>query len=150
MLISVFWARPMVEENIDLLDMAPEGQPPILKMKQYSMEFNAGQIGMLLVEGAVAGDRDDETTENDDPFAKLQDIEMLENRTDRVDRTNAISIVFLMKSVGVSVNLSGTTILPFCDIVGGTSGEVCNVIFDREEEQERRAGSDQRGGVLHR
>jgi len=136
MLTSAFWARPMVEENIDLLDMAPEGQPPILKMKQYSEEFNAGQIGMLLVDGAVAGDRDDDSTENDDPFAKLQDIEMLENRTDRVDRTNAISIVFLMKSVGVSVNLSGTAVLPFCDIIGGTGEEVCHVIFDREQDQD--------------
>jgi predicted RND superfamily exporter protein len=136
MLTSAFWARPMVEENIDLLDMAPEGQPPILKMKQYSQEFNAGQIGMLLVDGAIAGDRDDDSTENDDPFAKLQDIEMLENRTDRVDRTNAISIVFLMKSVGVSVNLSGTSVLPFCDIIGGTGEEVCHVIFDREQDQD--------------
>ncbi len=136
MLASAVWARPQVEENIDLLDMAPEGQPPILKMKQYSEEFNAGQIGMLLVDGAVAGDRDDDSTENDDPFSKLQDIEVLENRTDRVDRTNAVSIVFLMKSVGVSVNLSGTSVLPFCDIIGGTGGEVCDVIFDREEEQD--------------
>ena len=136
MLTSAFWARPLVEENIDLLDMAPEGQPPILKMKQYSQEFNAGQIGMLLVDGAIAGDRDDDSTENDDPFAKLQDIEMLENRTDRVDRTNAISIVFLMKSVGVSVNLSGTSVLPFCDIIGGTGEEVCHVIFDREQDQD--------------
>ena len=136
MLASAVWARPQVEENIDLLDMAPEGQPPILKMKQYSEEFNAGQIGMLLVDGAIAGDRDDDSTENDDPFAKLQDIEVLENRTDRVDRTNAVSIVFLMKSVGVSVNLSGTSVLPFCDIIGGTGGEVCDVIFDREEEQD--------------
>ena len=136
MLTSAFWARPMVEENIDLLDMAPEGQPPILKMKQYSEEFNAGQIGMLLVDGAISGDRDDDSTENDDPFSKLQDIEVLENRTDRVDRTNAISIVFLMKSVGVSVNLSGTAILPFCDIIGGTGEEVCHVIFDREQDQD--------------
>ena len=137
MLLSSVWARPQVEENIDLLDMAPQGQPPILKMKQYSEEFNAGQIGMLLVEGAIAGDRDDDSTENDDPFAKLQDIEILENRTDRVERTNAISIVFLMKSVGVSVNLSGTTVLPFCSAIpGGTGQEVCEVIFDRENEQD--------------
>lgn len=137
MLVSAIWARPQVEENIDLLEMAPEGQPPILKMKQYSEEFNAGQIGMLLVDGAVAGDRDDSSIENDDPFAKLQDIEMLENRSDSVDKTNAVSIVFLMKSVGVSVNLSGTPILPFCDMMPpGTGQEVCHVIFDREEEQD--------------
>nr|MBC8437748.1 MMPL family transporter [Euryarchaeota archaeon] len=137
MLLSAIWARPQVEENIDLLDMAPEGQPPIMKMKQYSEEFDAGQIGMLMVDGAVAGDRDDETTENDDPFSKLQDIEMLESRADGVNRTNAVSIVFLMKAVGVSVNLSGTSISPFCSLVpGGTGEEVCHVIFDREEEQD--------------
>ncbi|MBS72552.1 MAG: hypothetical protein CMO20_06365 [Thermoplasmata archaeon] len=136
MLISSVWARPLVEENIDLLDMAPEGQPPILKMKQYSDEFNAGQIGMLLVDGAISGDRDDDTTENDDPFSKLQDIETLENKSDSVDKTNAVSIVFLMKSVGVSVSVSGELFLPFCDIAGGTAGEVCYVIFDREQEQD--------------
>ena len=137
MIVSAVWARPQVEENIDLLDMAPQNQPPIMKMKQYSEEFNAGQIGMLLIDGAVAGDRDDATTENDDPFAKLQDIEMLESRADGVNKTNAVSIVFLMKSVGVSVNLSGTSVTPFCNLIpGGTGEEVCHVIFDREEEQD--------------
>jgi predicted RND superfamily exporter protein len=41
-----------------------------------------------------------------------------------------------MKSVGVSVNLSGTSVLPFCDIIGGTGEEVCHVIFDREQDQD--------------
>jgi predicted RND superfamily exporter protein len=137
MLVSAVWARTQVEENIDLLEMAPEDQPPIMKMKQYSSEFNAGQIGMLMIDGYIAGDRDDETSENDDPFAKLQDIELLENRTDSVDKTTAVSIVFLMKSVGVSVNLSGTSVLPFCDFVpSGTGNEVCHVIFDQEHEQD--------------
>jgi predicted RND superfamily exporter protein len=137
MLVSALWARNLVEENIDLLEMAPEDQPPIMKMKQYSSEFNAGQIGMLMVDGYIAGDRDDDISENDDPFAKLQDIELLENRTDSVDKTTAVSIVFLMKSVGVSVNLSGTSVLPFCDFVpSGTGNEVCHVIFDQEHEQD--------------
>ena len=30
--------------------MAPEGEEPVVKMKQYSTEFNAGQIQMVLVQ----------------------------------------------------------------------------------------------------
>ncbi len=136
LLVSATWARSQVEENIDLLEMAPEDQPPIIKMKQYSEEFNAGQIGMLLIEGNISGDTQDTDVHNDDPFEKLKGIEQLENNTDRVAQTTAVSVVFLMKSVGVSVNVTGTTILPFCDAMPDSPPkEVCEVIFDREEEQ---------------
>ena len=136
LLASATWARSQVEENIDLLEMAPEGQPPIIKMKQYSKEFEAGQIGMLLIEGNISGDTQDTDVHNDDPFEKLKGIEQLENNTDRVGQTTAVSVVFLMKSVGVSVNVTGTTILPFCAAMPDSPPkEVCEVIFDREEEQ---------------
>ncbi len=136
LLASAGWARTQVEENIDLLEMAPEGQAPIVKMKQYSEEFNAGQIGMLLIEGNISGDTQDTDVHNDDPFEKLKGIEQLENNTDRVAHTTAVSVVFLMKSVGVSVNVTGTPILPFCDVMPDSPPkEVCEVIFDREEEQ---------------
>ena len=48
--ISAYWGQQNVKENIDLLGMAPEGEEPVIKMKQYSTEFNAGQIGMVLVQ----------------------------------------------------------------------------------------------------
>ena len=48
-----------VEENIDLLGMAPEGEDPVIKMKQYSSDFNAGQIGMILIHANVTGDTND-------------------------------------------------------------------------------------------
>ena len=57
--------------------MAPEGEEPVIKMKQYSTEFNAGQIGMVLVQGNIFGDIDDGDPTNDDPAGRLQQIEVL-------------------------------------------------------------------------
>ena len=77
-------------------------------MKQYSTEFNAGQIGMVLVQGNISGDIDDGDPTNDDPAGRLQQIEVLEKNLNTVNQTTAVSIVFLMKSVGVGFNASGT------------------------------------------
>ena len=46
-LVSATLGQSNVEENIDLLGMAPEGEDPVIKMKQYSSDFDAGQIGMV-------------------------------------------------------------------------------------------------------
>ncbi len=40
MIVSGYWGQQNVEENIDLLGMAPEGEEPVIKMKQYSREFH--------------------------------------------------------------------------------------------------------------
>ncbi len=112
--LSGTWGMDNVEENIDLLGMAPEDEPAVKKMKQYSSEFEAGQIGMLLIEGHIKGDSDDNIPENDDPFKNLQGIENLSAKLNLVDHTSAVSIVFLMKSVGVSVNLSVTDLQVPC------------------------------------
>lgn len=138
-LFSATVNRGNVEENIDLLGMAPAGVPAVEKMQQYSEEFNAGQTGMLLVTGAVRGDLTDDNPRNDDPYRNLEIISDIEHRVNLVDNTTAISIVFLMKSVGVSVNVSGA---PVCDAARSTPGlpdEVADVlclITDREASQD--------------
>ena len=66
-LLSATIGQANVEENIDLLGMAPEGESPVVKMKQYSREFEAGQVGMVLVNANVSGDFNDEDVSNDDP-----------------------------------------------------------------------------------
>ena len=53
--ISGFWGQENVEENIDLLGMAPEDEPSVITMKEYSKDFNAGQVGMILIEGDISG-----------------------------------------------------------------------------------------------
>ena len=60
MLISAGINRPNVEENIDLMKMAPtegaDGEPlaAVEKMNQYSIEFEAGQPGFLLIDGDIS------------------------------------------------------------------------------------------------
>ncbi len=110
--ISGFWGQENVEENIDLLGMAPEDEPAVVTMKQYSKDFNAGQVGMILIEGDISGNSPVEEAE---PVLKLQGISALENDLNTVDQTNAVSIVFLMKSVGVGGNFSGTALWNISD-----------------------------------
>ena len=110
LLSSFTMGRENVEENIDLLGMAPQGQPAVEKMILYSEEFNAGQVGMLMVDGAIKGDRTDDEIRNDNPVQNLQSIEALTNDVNRLENTTAVSIVFLMKSVGVSPTVGGESI----------------------------------------
>ena len=104
-LFSATIGQANVEENIDLLGMAPEGELPVIKMKQYSSEFSSGQIGMVLVEANISGDTQDSDATNDDPAGNLQAIDELEGLLNTVDNTTAVSIVFLMKSTGIAVTV---------------------------------------------
>jgi len=53
MIISAGYNRQNVEENIDLLKMAPNEVEAVQKMDVYSTEFEAGQPGFLLVEANI-------------------------------------------------------------------------------------------------
>ncbi len=110
--ISGFWGQENVEENIDLLGMAPEDEPSVVTMKEYSRDFNAGQVGMVLIKGDISGDA---PVEEDEPVEKLLGLSDLENEINTIDETNAVSIVFLMKSVGVGGNVSGTPLWNLTD-----------------------------------
>jgi predicted RND superfamily exporter protein len=141
-LVSATWGQDNVEENIDLLGMAPEGEDAVIKMKQYSREFNAGQVGMILVKGNVTGDLQDDDTENDDPFRNLRGISELEKRINTVEYSTGVSVVFLMKAVGVQVNFSTEeqyqaveeilNILPMPDEIR----EIGEIIFNRSESED--------------
>ena len=97
-----------VEENIDLLGMAPEGESSVVKMKQFSKEFEAGQVGMVLIDAQVTGNLRDSDPANDDPYANLEKIEGLELQLNQIENTSAVSIVFLMKASGVSIGVSSS------------------------------------------
>ena len=141
-LVSATWGQDNVEENIDLLGMAPEGEDAVIKMKQYSNEFNAGQVGMILVKGNVTGDLQDDDTENDDPFRNLRGISELEKRINTVEYSTGVSVAFLMKAVGVQVNFSTEeqyqaveeilNILPMPDEIR----EISEIIFNRSESED--------------
>ncbi len=135
MLFSAGVSRSNVEENIELLEMAPEDEPSVLKMKTYSDEFDAGQPGFLLIEGNIRAEPEFDVNAGD-PFENLKGIEQLESEVNLVNRTTAVSIVFLMKAIAVSVNVSGEGLLEQCDLLpGGPSKDVCYLIFDREQKQ---------------
>jgi len=120
MLMSAGISRDNVEENIDLLKMAPkegaDGKPvdAVVKMEVYSDEFEAGQPGFLMVEGDLGASPNLFAPVLDDPFDNLKGIEALEQNCNRVNRTTAVSIVFLMKAVAVGVNVSGQ---PLVDVI---------------------------------
>ena len=112
MLISAGYSRPNVEENVDLLEMAPEGVGAVDKMKTYSTEFEAGQPGFLLIDADVSASPEIFNTNFDgnDPYSKLVGIEELEGKCNQVNQTTAVSIVFLMKAIAVGVDLDGDPI----------------------------------------
>ncbi|DAC31212.1 MAG TPA: hypothetical protein D7H95_05930 [Candidatus Poseidoniales archaeon] len=113
-LFSATIGRVNVEENIDLLGMAPDDPndpenpdyEAVRKMKDYSREFSSGQIGMILVEANISGDTQDNDQTNDDPAGNLQAIDELEGLLNTVDNTTAVSIVFLMKSTGIAPTIA--------------------------------------------
>ena len=110
--VSGFWGQENVEENIDLLGMAPEDEPSVVTMKQYSQDFNAGQVGMILIEGDISGNAPITEAE---PVEKLLGLSALEDNLNTIEQTNAVSIVFLMKSVGFGGNVSGTPLWNITD-----------------------------------
>ena len=114
LLLSSGISRQNIEENIDLLDMAPEEVGAVQKMKVYSNEFESGQPGFILVKAPIGAEPSFSFTA-EHPYANLEGIENLETECDRVDNTTAVSIVFLMKAIAVGVNLSGSPILDIID-----------------------------------
>ena len=135
MLISAGVSRQNIEENIDLLDMAPSEIGAVQKMKVYSDEFESGQPGFILVKAPIGAEPSFSVTA-EHPYANLEGIENLETECDRISNTTAVSIVFLMKAIAVGVNVSGTPILEILDNspvpLPTAIQEAAELIFDRE------------------
>lgn len=124
-LLSGTIGQANVEENIDLLGMAPETESPVVKMKQYSSEFEAGQVGMILVNANVSGDFNDADVSNDDPVEILQKIDNLESSLNTVENTTAVSVVFLMKSSGIQVTVSGEGVNELFQLIPCAGNQAC-------------------------
>ena len=133
-IISAGISRENVESNLNLLEMAPSTVTAVEKMDDYSREFESGQPGFLLIPEDIGATADFALTAND-PFAALESIEKLEGQCASVDKVTAVSIVFLMKAIAVSVNFSGA---PIADLVDDTPApepikDVARLIFDNEQ-----------------
>lgn len=124
-LLSGTIGRANVQENIDLLGMAPETESPVIKMKQYSSEFEAGQVGMVLVNANVSGNVNDGDGSNDDPAAMLTKIDNLEGSLNEIENTTAVSIVFLMKASGIQVTASGEQINELMQQIPCAGSDAC-------------------------
>ena len=133
-LFSSTIGRENVQENINLLGMAPQDEHSVKKMIQYSNEFEAGQIGMILIHANISGDINDGDPANDDPASNLDIIDVLEGKINGVENTSAVSIVFLMKSTGIEVAVSGSQLYDFIDNtpLPDDIKQTAQVILDRD------------------
>ncbi|MCH1527039.1 MAG: MMPL family transporter, partial [Candidatus Poseidoniaceae archaeon] len=68
--------------------------------------------GMILIEGDISGNA---PFEEGEPVEKLLGLSKLEDNLNNISATNAVSIVFLMKSVGLGFNASGTPLWNITD-----------------------------------
>ena len=133
-LFSATIGQQNVKEDIDLLGMAPEGELSVQKMIQYSEEFEAGQIGMILIHANISGDINDGDPANDDPASNLDIIDALEGKLNGIENTSAVSIVFLMKATGLELAVSGSQL---SDFIASTPlpddiRDTAQVLLDRE------------------
>jgi predicted RND superfamily exporter protein len=95
---------PSIEANMNLTEMAPQDEPSIVKMEEYSREFGGGQLGMVLIYGSPSPPDDQELKGS----GSMKDIEVL----DAIDRLEEelrgieginppISVVDVMKLIKV-------------------------------------------------
>ena len=136
MVFSAGISRENVESNLDLLEMAPQDVDAVQKMKTYSDEFESGQPGFLKISEDIGATAEITDLTANDPFSGLEAIEKLQGQCAEVDQVTAVSIVFLMKAIAVSVNVSGS---PVADEINNQNWipdpikDVATLIFDNEQ-----------------
>ena len=117
---------PLLETNIDYLDMVPDDEPTLIGIVKYSTEFNAGAFGMMIARGDFQNDYDEE---NSDAVDHLDQVDLLVagNPNDErpglndVEDVTAISLTEVMKAVTISTNQS-KLLDSFLNIIGRDEG----------------------------
>jgi predicted RND superfamily exporter protein len=98
---------PSIQANMNLIEMAPQDEPSIIKLDEYTEQFGGGQLGMVLVYGNTAPHVKNEGTKGG---GSMKDIEVLdaihyleeELKTIKEPAINPpISVVDVMKMIKV-------------------------------------------------
>ena len=114
MLISL-GVLPLLETNIDYLEMVPRDEPTLVGIVKYSQNFNAGALGMMIVRGDFRNGFDPE--EPDDAVDHLDQVDLLvagkkdsttQAGLNGVPDVTAIAVTDLMKTVKLQTNQSET------------------------------------------
>ena len=117
---------PLLQTNIDYLDMVPDDEPTLIGIVKYSKEFNAGAFGMMIARGDFQNNYDEI---EDDAVDHLDQVDLLVAGTDDGNReglndvtdVTAISLTEVMKAVKFSSNQS-TTLDNIFDLIGLEEG----------------------------
>ncbi len=106
---------PLLETNIDYLEMVPRDEPTLVGIVKYSQNFNAGALGMMIVRGDFRNGFDPE--EPDDAVDHLDQVDLLvagkkdsttQAGLNGVSDVTAIAVTDLMKTVKLQTNQSET------------------------------------------
>lgn len=106
---------PLLETNIDYLEMVPRDEPTLVGIVKYSQNFNAGALGMMIVRGDFRNGFDPE--EPDDAVDHLDQVDLLvagkkdsttQAGLNGVPDVTAIAVTDLMKTVKLQTNQSET------------------------------------------
>ena len=120
---------PLLETNIDYLEMVPRDEPTLVGIVKYSQNFNAGALGMMIVRGDFRNGFDPE--EPDDAVDHLDQVDLLvagkkdsttQAGLNGVPDVTAIAVTDLMKTVKLQTNQS-TTLADALGVLGLDSFE---------------------------
>lgn len=98
---------PSIQANMNLTEMAPQDEPTIIKMNEYTEEFGGGQLGMVLVYGNTAPHEKNKPTKGG---GSMKDIEVLKAIEDLEEELKTIkdppinppmSVVDVMKMIKI-------------------------------------------------
>ena len=96
-----------------------------MKMKQYSSEFEAGQVGMILVNANVSGDFNDAEQSTMIRLRFYRKSTISRGNSTRLKTQRLVSVVFLMKSSGVQVTVSGQDVNELLQLVPCGGNQQC-------------------------
>ncbi|PJB21949.1 MAG: hypothetical protein CO114_02640, partial [Euryarchaeota archaeon CG_4_9_14_3_um_filter_38_12] len=100
LIISLGVCLPNIRTSADYYVMAPQDEPSVIKMQEYSQRFEAGQAGMMLV-------RADVTSYN--TLCTIEYIEEMISRT--APHTKTLSVVGVMKMMKVNTTVATEMLL---------------------------------------
>ncbi len=104
-LISGAYCLPLVQFNADYLAMAPQDEPGIIKMKEYSQKFEAGQLGMVIV-------RTQDLKDPNSGATTLRIMNHTQSYMNEVPNTLGFSVIDIMKMVSLPGKYINNTNIP--------------------------------------